>query len=265
MSRVHEALFRAVSEAQAPEADAGVRSSRNEEGNLKPELRRRPGATRKRGFVTAHDDTAINGNSRSSDFPRSLRAEVVKLVQRVFVFPNSHAPRSVVFSSVEGSGSSQVCFRVAEVLAESSASVCLISTCAPVPKEQIEAPSKCRGWAGAITSADPIADFVLPTTLENLWVIPSGVQENGRLHVSSELRSRIGEVKEEFDYVLIDAPAIVSSPDAVVLGQVTDGLILVVEANYTRRETARLAKETLDAAKVTVLGAILNNHTLPGA
>ncbi|MBV9760561.1 MAG: hypothetical protein JO340_08355 [Acidobacteriaceae bacterium] len=106
---------------------------------------------------------------------------------------------------------------------------------------------------------------MLPTTLENLWVIPSGVQENGRLHVSSELRSRIGEVKEEFDYVLIDAPAIVSSPDAVVLGQVTDGLILVVEANYTRRETARLAKETLDAAKVTVLGAILNNHTLPGA
>jgi protein-tyrosine kinase len=42
-----------------------------------------------------------------------------------------------------------------------------------------------------------------------------------------------------------------------------DGVILVVEANSTRREMARTAKETFDDANVKLLGAILNNRTFP--
>jgi succinoglycan biosynthesis transport protein ExoP len=71
------------------------------------------------------------------------------------------------------------------------------------------------------------------------------------------------ELREEFDYVLIDAPPLSSCSDAVLLGQMTDGVILVVEANSTRRETARTAKETFEGANVKLLGAILNNRTFP--
>jgi len=35
----------------------------------------------------------------------------------------------------------------------------------------------------------------------------------------------------------------------------------VIEANRTRRLTARKAKETLDAAGVRLLGTVLNNRT----
>lgn len=262
MSRVHEALVRAVPKAELPEADTNFGVPEGEEENSKRGVRSRAAAARQ---FAGQDERPANADRRAwSSSPASLRAEVVKLVQRLFVFPNSHAPRSVVFSSVEGSGSTQVCFRVAEVLAEGSASVCVISTWAPVP-ESVEGANECRGWAGAITSSGPITEFVLPTVVENLWLIPAGTQETAHLFPSNELRSRIVELKKEFDYVLIDAPALTASPNAVVLGQMADGVILVVEANCTRHETARIAKETLDGAKVKVLGAILNNHTLPGA
>jgi len=38
---------------------------------------------------------------------------------------------------------------------------------------------------------------------------------------------------------------------------------LVVEANLTRREVARKAKESLESANVRLLGAVLNNRTFP--
>ena len=43
--------------------------------------------------------------------------EAVKFVQRVFAFPNSHAPRTVVFCSVEGNGSSEICCGAGKALA----------------------------------------------------------------------------------------------------------------------------------------------------
>jgi Mrp family chromosome partitioning ATPase len=73
----------------------------------------------------------------------------------------------------------------------------------------------------------------------------------------------MAELREKFDYVLIDAPPISSYVDAVLLGQIADGVILVVEANSTRRETARMVKETFEGANVKLLGAILNNRTFP--
>jgi Mrp family chromosome partitioning ATPase len=73
----------------------------------------------------------------------------------------------------------------------------------------------------------------------------------------------MGELREEFDYVLINSSPVCSFEDAVLLGQMADGLILVVEANSTRREAAQVAKNTCECAKVRLIGAILNNRTFP--
>jgi Mrp family chromosome partitioning ATPase len=40
-------------------------------------------------------------------------------------------------------------------------------------------------------------------------------------------------------------------------------VVVVVGAHSTRRETARKAKESLDAAHVHLLGTVLNNRTFP--
>lgn len=217
-----------------------------------------------RAFARSKKSGSANGNGRPCpDLSVPLREEVMKLVQRVFVFPNSHAPSTVVFSSIEGSGSSEICFRAAEVLAaQGSASVCLVSTGTAANESVVETGQR-RGLMEAMNCLDPITQFVAPTSINNLWIMSFGSSDVAHLFPSDELRSRMTELKEKFDYVLIDAPTVTSSPNAVVLGQMADGVILVVEANSTRHETARLVKETFEAAKVRLLGAILNNHRLP--
>ena len=51
--------------------------------------------------------------------------------------------------------------------------------------------------------------------------------------------------------------------DAMVLGQLADGVVLVIEANATRREATQNVKEDLVRANVRMLGTVLNNRTFP--
>ena len=55
----------------------------------------------------------------------------------------------------------------------------------------------------------------------------------------------------------------VQDVEAIALGQIADGLVLVLEANATRRESALRIAETLRATQIRVLGAVLNKRTFP--
>ena len=99
----------------------------------------------------------------------------------------------------------------------------------------------------------------------NLWLLSCGSQvaETPRLLNSESLKLRFAELRKEFDYVLVDMPPLNQYADAMAMGQFTDGIVLVLEANATRKESALKAIETLRAAQVEVLGAILNRRTFP--
>jgi hypothetical protein len=101
--------------------------------------------------------------------------------------------------------------------------------------------------------------------LSNLWLVPGYVflaQHQEGLSVSS-LRGRLGELRLEFDYVLINAPPVNSSSEAALLGSLTDGVILIIGANTTRRAAARKGQFTLRQANARLLGAILCERTFP--
>jgi len=199
---------------------------------------------------------------------KRARDEVVKLVQRVFVFPSPDSARLVVFAGVDtGRGSSEICFCAGEVLAaQTSGSVCLVDANQRTPLlHDLLGIGRSPGLTEALVNPDPIKDFAVAITGGNLWLVPPGapVLEAPGLFPSDRFCSRMTELREEFDYVLIDAPPVSSCTDALLLGQKSDGVILIVEANSTRRETARAAREAFQAANVKLLGAILNNRTFP--
>ena len=85
----------------------------------------------------------------------------------------------------------------------------------------------------------------------------------GALLSPSDLKQRLKQLQDCFDYVLIDAPASSVCGDAIALGQIADAAILIIEANKTRRLIARRAKETLEASGVRLLGTVLRNQSFP--
>ena len=209
-----------------------------------------------------------NGNRPKTDVERLVREEEIKLVQRVFLLPGTDAPRVVLFCGVDDSdGAGHICARASEILAtQTGASVCVVET-----NPQLSVLHRhfrldnLGGLSDALVESGPIREFAQRVAYTNLWVLPwgSAAAEWQTLLASDRLQSRTSELRAEFDYVLIDAPSATFCAGVVSLGRLADGAILVIKSESTRREAARRAKENLQAAKVRVLGAVLNDRKFP--
>jgi polysaccharide biosynthesis transport protein len=66
-------------------------------------------------------------------------------------------------------------------------------------------------------------------------------------------------LKQDFDLILIDTPPTPQMPHARLLGKMTDGVILVVRARRTTKETLQAAVQRLAVDRIPVLGTILND------
>jgi capsular exopolysaccharide synthesis family protein len=209
-----------------------------------------------------------NGRRLRLDVAAFSHEERMKLVQRLFILPGSDAPRMVVFCGVEtGNGSSWVCARASETLASQvKASVCVVDANlrSPFLHEHFRTDNLC-GLADAILGPGPIRDFAHQLKGSNLWLMTCGARaiDPHTLLTSDRLHSRLTELRAEFDYVLLDSPPLNLYADATLLGNLAEGVVLVLQANSTRREAARKAKESLGSAKVRLLGAVLNKRTFP--
>ena len=201
--------------------------------------------------------------------PHALsRSELVKLVQRVFLLPDQTGRQAVAFTGIEeGTGCSSICAGAAEALAaQVKGPVYLVDANLRRPSlhEYFRVPN-LKGLSDAVFSPGPIQDFACKILGGNLHLVPSGSKTSrlkGALN-TDHLRSRVAEMREQFGYVLIDAPAISGCADAVLIGKLADGVILVLESDSTRREVARVAKESFESAGVRLLGAVLNKRTFP--
>jgi Mrp family chromosome partitioning ATPase len=77
------------------------------------------------------------------------------------------------------------------------------------------------------------------------------------------LHGRLEQLRLDFDYTLLQAPAAGSSSEAAMFGSLCDGVILVLEARSTRRLAAQKVKAMLHAANARLLGTILTERTFP--
>jgi pyruvate/2-oxoglutarate dehydrogenase complex dihydrolipoamide acyltransferase (E2) component len=96
--------------------------------------------------------------------------------------------------------------------------------------------------------------------VKDLWVLTSGpLPESPHLLLESE---RMREIMQEFrtlaDVVLFDSPPMLVVSDAVTLGTMVDGVLLVVEARNTRAEEVRHVVNEMRRIHIPFIGAVLN-------
>jgi capsular exopolysaccharide synthesis family protein len=198
----------------------------------------------------------------------AAREETHKLVQRIFLQHTQNAPRTIVFASVNsGTASSQICLLVADALRASvGGSVCIVEANFRSPTlPGLIGTTNHYGLTEALIQLGPIRSFAKPIRSEDVWFISSGsvVPDSPNLLDGDRIKERFTELRQEFDYVLVDAPPLSRYADATVLGRITDGMVLVLEADVTRKEVALRVMQNLRASQIKVLGAVLNKRTPP--
>lgn len=196
------------------------------------------------------------------------RGEISKLVHRLFQIPGAEAPRMVVFTGTEaGTGCSWLCARTAELLAaQVSGSVCLLDC-------NFRSPSLDRqfglenhfGLSEALSQNDGIRRYLRPLSRPNFWLLSCGSPvENGQSLLGSDrMRMRLQELRAEFEYIIVDTAPLDAGTDGIVLGGLSDGVVLVLKANSSRRDTASKAMHEFHTNKVPIRGVVLNRRTFP--
>jgi Mrp family chromosome partitioning ATPase len=78
----------------------------------------------------------------------------------------------------------------------------------------------------------------------------------------ASLREALDAVATGYDWIVIDGPPVLESPDAATLGVVADGVIVVVQAGRTKRPVLARSVDLMSRAGGRVLGMVLNRRRL---
>ena len=100
-------------------------------------------------------------------------------------------------------------------------------------------------------------EFVKQLEPQNLWLLPcgSGPEASVSLLTSDKMSGLVTELRKEFGYVLMDLPPLSTYADGISLSHLADGLVLVLEANVTRREVALQVADRLRGMKIASFGS----------
>lgn len=204
---------------------------------------------------------------RTADLLTVRELEEEKLVHCLF-FEAQPSPRVIVFTGLDaGSGATSLCSRAGELLVtKTRGSVCLVDANLRNPAlHRVFGIENQAGLVDALLEVGTIHSYARPMEKKRLWLVSSGteVPDAHALLASDRLAGYISELRQNFDYVLIDSPAASLFTDSLVLGAITDGVALVLKANVSRRAIASKIVGDFAVAGVRVLGAVLNQRTFP--
>lgn len=183
------------------------------------------------------------------------REQIRGLVRRVFF---TSTVKQVVFSAAEPKTDvADICDQVGRALALETRAHVAIVVREPWTGETMRAHPR-YGRGGVIKSWSTQIGI-------NLWRVPGfGLREcRGESGTGPYWLSCLAGLRIEFEYAVIQGPVAGISSEAAVLGQLADGIILVLGAHSTRRATARKIKETLEAAQARILGTVLSARMFP--
>ena len=173
---------------------------------------------------------------------------------------NSHV--LLVTSSLQSEGKSTTSINLARSYAENNDNKVLLIDCdLRKPKLarllELSAPA---GLSNVLVTPELLDQAVIPTGVDNLDILLSGdIPPNpSELLGSLRMQQLIEDMREKYNYIIIDTPPINMVTDAMVLAPCTDGVLVVVRSGVSERGPVAHAVAQLEYAQAKILGFVLN-------
>lgn len=197
-------------------------------------------------------------HSRQVDLVRELRTNV-------FLRSGTRNPVVMVTGVSHGCGTSFMARNLAASIAFDEERTALLIECDhhhPTLASDFRLPGEAPGLLDMLNgAAEDLSKVIYPSGVERLRFIPLGrASGSGREHFASmRMRGLLNEIRQRYDdrHVVIDAPPVLGSPDARILAQYADLIILVVGEGKHRAAVIRRAAEMLPSER---LAGVAFNH-----
>ena len=211
--------------------------------------------------------TRIRNQRRSQTLAREPEAAQFLLARVQSVGSKRKGGAIVAFTSANpGEGVSHVVQFFAEKLASLTGKSILVVNAERLPSLEITDLMNLPGMSTKVGNHRSIPDQASANSNGN----GNGAGKSPHPEKLQPLESQTGldllrSLGANFDYALIDCPSISTSHEAAMVAPDVDGVVLVVEADRTKRDQIFRARQTIEMAQGRLMGLVLNRrrHVVP--
>jgi tyrosine-protein kinase Etk/Wzc len=116
------------------------------------------------------------------------------------------------------------------------------------------------GLTDVLVGRSPTREAIRPDVIERLDVLPAGSSppNPSELLGSDAMHGFVAEVRQNYDYIVVDTPPVLPVTDATVIATVADATILAVRSGETEETSASRALDQLKRVNARIAGVVLN-------
>lgn len=201
------------------------------------------------GLVVSHE----SGNRSAEDF-RRVRASIESLA--------ADRPAAIVItSSIRNEGRTVVAANLAAALAEVGRKAVVLEADLRNPRlAWLLTSDNDSGLLAALEDLSALDRAIQRAPGLEFDVVPAGGRHSNPVEVlsSKSMHTLIDTLRQRYDFVLIDTPALLDASDAAILHADIDGAIVVVDAERIRRHQLENALVSAQLSGLKTLGFVLN-------
>ena len=226
-----------------------------------------------RPFESFEKESGLQLRSRNSNYNHLLYSSMedfrLLAVNLGFLNVNKCLNSLIVSSAVSGEGKSTIVVNLAQAIASIGRKVLIVdadfrSTTGLTSSMEL---SSNQGLSDLLLFNNLSLDDVMQKSSleENLFILPSGNRDilfdKSKL-ASTDMQNLMEKLKQDFDLVIYDVPAIVGYADVGLLANQTDGVILVTGLGKVQAFQLKEAVNILSMSQIPIRGIVINNLRL---
>ena len=192
--------------------------------------------------------------------------EAIKTLRTNLQFCGNEIRVIMMTSSLPDEGKSDIAFALASSLTQIGKRTLLIDAdirkSVLVSRYQLE--QEVCGLSQYLSGQKGLDEIVYATSVENLHVVFAGPYSPNPAELLEEelFASMVKQMREQYDYVIIDTPPMGNLIDGAIVARQCDGAVMVVESGAVSYRLEQRVKNQLDKSGCRILGVVLNKVDL---
>ena len=200
---------------------------------------------------------------RVHHYPRGRIAEAYRAVRTAIYFSQSSERHKViqVTSPQPGDGKTTLSANLAVSIAHSGKKALLMDCDFRRPRcHTLFGVDSETGLRSVIDGDVEICDAVVPTPVENLWLLPCGPRPDkpSELLTSPRFEQLLDVLRQQYDYIVVDTPPALVVTDPLNVAPRVDCVLLVMRLTKNARAVSHRALEALEDVGGNVTGVVVN-------
>lgn len=194
------------------------------------------------------------------DFLEAFRGLFARLQ---FLYANPAASAIAVCSPTAGDGKSTVVVQLAQAALDTGRRVLVVDTNFADPfLHSAMGITNTLGLSNVLQDDVAPTDAIQPSMLsERLFLLTAGSHDGSTMGLlaSERMETLTRQLRQSYDLVIYDTPALADYPDVNFLSAHTDGLLMVINLGKTKRTLAMQILDELNDFNLPCLGVVANN------